>query len=605
MAPPSVSQQSALALATERSNNNVILRTTNNAATDSGSDRSSALTNNSVTRHRPLTDRILVSEHRFTALTQNITHFSPLKFQLDKHNITIERLENEVKKKTTLLQKSAKRQHQSSRQGSNISLHASENSDPESLLAQQQSTKEALESLNAQLLAAKILHIGLTRQVAQYFESRGELQNLLEEIFSGSTPEQISAEIVQVKESYEKYRAAKNELKEVRRYVDIWNDAVEKQVASNAKDVTKSFKKFVPFFNPKPPSYTRIADNHMANARSIVTTLEGIGLLSDIKMDTIADTSSELVIYTARFKDLYNSVTQTLETLHKRSRVLKHKRNQCIEKLFDERCKIFSEELQAHYRSVGESLVNGSGSGSGTGSGTGSGLSLPGLDSDVIAAAMVSFRINGGSGGIHFGGPSNRQHAENGLDSHASEGGCGNSSTMGRSSQELFLEELPPSYFQHEQQDGGPVITIAAATATTGSSTALHRRTFSLGSPAHSSSASSSLSLHSPAPPVIVHTTDSPPDYNVHDERGNCGPVVGVSVAAGPSITTTVAGATEDEDPQFRAYRQRYDTRHRQSSDSRTSRTNTVAMTTTATTAIDMPPGYEETRHHPVVVSPV
>ncbi|ORZ19263.1 hypothetical protein BCR41DRAFT_42595 [Lobosporangium transversale] len=190
-------------------------------------------------------DRIRAAEHRFTTLTQNIAHFSPLKNQLDKHNLAIERLENEIKKKAALLQacqdkiKSiSKRPQTSSRQGSNVSLHTSEDGQMRVLLAQQQSAREVVESLNGQLLAAKIL------------------------IFSGSTPEhpvedtmkreleQITAEIQQVKDDFERHRSAKSEFKEIRRYVDIWNDTVEKQIASNPKDVTKSLKKFVPFFGP-------------------------------------------------------------------------------------------------------------------------------------------------------------------------------------------------------------------------------------------------------------------------------------------------------------------------------------------------------------------
>ncbi|KAG0012151.1 hypothetical protein BGZ81_001742 [Podila clonocystis] len=479
----------------------------------------------------PFSDRILAAEHRFTSLTQNIAHFSPLKVQLDKHNLAIERLESEVKKKTALLQscqgklKALAKRPQSSRQGSHISLHGSDDGETELLLVQQQSAKETLESLNGQLLAAKILHIGLTRQVTQYFESRSNLNSLLEEIFSGSTPEhpsedalerelaQISADIIKVKDDFEKHRAAKNEFKEVRRYVDIWNDAVEKQVASNP---TKSFKKFVPFFGPKPPSYTKIADSHMTNARVFVPSLQDIGNLSDIKMDTIADTSSELVIFTAKFKDAYNLLSHTLEVLHKKSRVLKKKKNTCLERLFDERCKIFSHELQAHYRNVGASLANGS-------------------------QERDESRL-----------PIHRQHVEGNTD-YSSEG-----STLGHGSQEFLLEpEELPSYFQHEQE------------------AASHRRTGSMGSPARSSSASSSLSLHSPHPGYV----ESPPDY-VRNEPGS-------------SLSVAAASSVDDEDALFRAYHQRYDTsRRRQDSDPRSR----------VTMALDTPPGYDETY---TVVDPV
>ncbi|KAG0038399.1 hypothetical protein BGZ83_003095, partial [Gryganskiella cystojenkinii] len=425
-------------------------------------------------------------------------------------------------------------------------------------------------------------HIGLTRQVTQYFESRGDLQKLLEEIFSGSTPEypsedaleseleQISKEIVEVKESFEKHRQAKNEFKEVRRYVDIWNDAVEKQFATNPKDVSKSFKKFVPFLGPKqPPSYTRIADVHMANARTFVPTLEDIGLLSDIKMDTIADTSNELIIYTAKFKDGYNSLSHTLEVLYKKSRVLKKKKNQCIEKLFDERCRIFSVELQAHYRSIGESLAGGSGSTESE--------NTPGSNGSVSGVVLTA---SGSGGQNHLRVPVHRHHVEANLDAYSSE-----SSTLGPNSQEILLQDDElPSYFQHEHE---------------ASAASFHRRTESFGSPARSSSSSSSISLHSPFP---LHThTDSPPDY-ARTEASTSSDLG--AVTAGLAQVTV---ATDDsEDAMFRAYHQRYDTRSRQDSDPRS---RMAATTTTATHAragshgvvMDTPPGYEETRFHSVV----
>ncbi|KAG0036451.1 hypothetical protein BGZ83_003805, partial [Gryganskiella cystojenkinii] len=121
----------------------------------------------------PFSERILATEHKFTALTQNIAHFSPLKKQLDKHNLAIERLENEIKKKTALLRscqdklqiairkrgdKALSRRPQTSGQGSHVSLQpSSEDTETEALQEQQQATKESLDSLNGQLLAAKIL----------------------------------------------------------------------------------------------------------------------------------------------------------------------------------------------------------------------------------------------------------------------------------------------------------------------------------------------------------------------------------------------------------------------------------------------------------------
>ncbi|KAG0025178.1 hypothetical protein BGZ82_010160 [Podila clonocystis] len=535
-APPSPLPASALvsqhALSTSSPVSTTLSRAASNttAATTSSESTRTAAIGTPAAAGAPFSDRILAAEHRFTSLTQNIAHFSPLKVQLDKHNLAIERLESEVKKKTALLQscqgklqvKALAKRPQSSRQGSHISLHGSDDGETELLLVQQQSAKETLESLNGQLLAAKILHIGLTRQVTQYFESRSNLNSLLEEHPSEDALErelaQISADIIKVKDDFEKHRAAKNEFKEVRRFVDIWNDAVEKQVASNP---TKSFKKFVPFFGPKPPSYTKIADLHMTNARAFVPSLQDIGNLSDIKMDTIADTSSELVIFTAKFKDAYNSLSHTLEVLHKKSRVLKKKKNTCLGRLFDERCKIFSHELQAHYRNVGASLANGS-------------------------QERDESRL-----------PIHRQHVEGNAD-YSSEGSTLGHGSLGHGSQEFLLEpEELPSYFQHEQE------------------AASHRRTGSMGSPARSSSASSSLSLHSPHPGYV----ESPPDY-VRNEPG-------------PSLSVAAGSSVDDEDALFRAYHQRYDTsRRRQDSDPR----SRVAM------AQDTPPGYDETY---AVVDPV
>ncbi|KAF9409315.1 hypothetical protein BGZ94_001995, partial [Podila epigama] len=365
-----------------------------------------------------------------------------------------------------------------------------------------------------------------------------------------------------VKEDFENHRAAKSEFKEIRRYVDIWNDTVEKQLASNP---TKSFKKFVPFFGPKPPSYAKTADAHMANARTFVGGLEDIGNLSDIKMDTIADTSSELVIYTAKFKDAYNALSHTLEVLHKKSRTLKKKKAALLEQLFDERCKIFSQELQAHYRSVGASLA--------------------------AHGAQEQDHANPSRLPIH------RHHVESIIETHSSEG-----MSHGHSTEELLLdtEELP-SYFQYEND--------ANAMAST------HRRTGSVESSVRSSSASSSLSLNSP------HTgyVESPPDYVRDEPRSSSSSSPRVRATATVTTTVTVSGTgtgtgtsettaplvplsgTEvgvEEDAMFRAYHQRYDTAHhrrRQDSDPRSRLAIAVAM--------DMPPSYHETRY--TVVDPV
>ncbi|KAG0204804.1 hypothetical protein BGX28_003376 [Mortierella sp. GBA30] len=389
--------------------------------------------------------------------------------------------------------------------------------------------------------------------------------------------EQISEEIVQVKKDFENHRSAKNEFKEVRRYVDIWNDAVEKQIASNAKDVTKSLKKFVPFLGPKPPSYTRIADTHMTNARVFVPTLEDIGLLSDIKMDTVADTSSGLIIYTAKFKDTYNSLSHTLEVLHKKSRVLKKKRNQVIEKLFDERCRIFSDELQAHYRSIGEQLANGGDPDGGSGSGS----------TDVENMSIVA--IGNGNGNMV---PNYRQHVESNLMEAYSTAG---SSTLGFNSQELLLEtEELPSYFQYEATG------VSLHHHHHNHDHQYHRRTGSLGSPARSSSASSSLSLSSPLP---IAMTDSPPDYVRTELVSGQQPLgnISVAVAAGGGSSSSGGGgggADEDDDALFRAYQQRYDSHRRQGSDAQ-SAAGTTRVSLTA--LMDTPPGYDETRYHTVV----
>jgi hypothetical protein len=319
----------------------------------------------------------------------------------------------------------------------------------------------------------------------------------------------------------------------------------------------------------------------MVTARGLVPTLDDIGMLSDIKMDTVNDTSNELIIYTAKFKDGYNSLSHTLEVLHKKSRVLKKKKNQCIEKLFSERCRIFSVELQEHYRSIGESLAGGSGSIAGESSSTDTVAGSGATSSSAGATTMLS----GGRLVMH------RQHVEGSLDAYSSEG----SSLGGYHSQELLLdtEELP-SYFQHRQSTPHHYYQQQ-----------LHRRTGSLGSPAHSSSASSSISLNSPYPGIVGGATilDSPPDY-VRDES-----VVTITNTAYTAMDMggplTVAAAAEDEeDALFRAYRHRYDTRARQNSDPR-SRPVTMTTTTTrsraGTGSMDTPPGYDETRYHTVV----
>ena len=61
-----------------------------------------------------------------------------------------------------------------------------------------------------------------------------------------------------MKADFEKHRAAKNEFKEIRRYVDIWNDSIEKQIATNPKDASKPLKKLVPFFSGPSTSYLSI-----------------------------------------------------------------------------------------------------------------------------------------------------------------------------------------------------------------------------------------------------------------------------------------------------------------------------------------------------------
>jgi len=306
----------------------------------------------------------------------------------------------------------------------------------------------------------------------------------------------------------------------------------------------------------------------MANARTFVPTLEDIGLLSDIKMDTLADTSNELIIYTAKFKDAYNLLSHTLEVLHKKSRVLKKKKFTCIEKLFDERCRIFSVELQTHYRSIGESLAGES-------------------ESTGDAGTANSGSNTGGQN--HLRAPIHRQHVEGNLDSYSSEGG----SSLGPNSQEiLMLDDELPSYFQHDHE----------------AHASMHRRTGSLGSPARSSTSSSSISLNSPNP---HGTTDSPPDYErTETGSGDYSHLVGVTAGmAGVNLSTATATDDGSEDAMFRAYHQRYDTqRRRQDSDPRT-RTATATRTTragsmtavAAAVMVDTPPGYDDPRSRGVV----
>lgn len=311
----------------------------------------------------------------------------------------------------------------------------------------------------------------------------------------------------------------------------------------------------------------------MANARTFVPTLEEVGLLSDIKMDTLGDTSNGLIIYTAKFKDTYNLLSHTLEVLHKKSRVLKKKKFSCMEKLFDERCRIFSVELQAHYRSIGESLAGGS-------------------ESTEDAGTVSSGSNTGGQN--HLRAPVHRLHVEANLDTYSSEGG----SSLGPNSQEiLMLDDELPSYFQYEHE----------------ARASMHRRTGSLGSPARSSSSSSSISLGSPYP---YGTTDSPPDYvRTESGSGDYSHLVGVTTGmAGVSLSATSTADDGSEDAMFRAYHQRYDTRRRQDSDPRTrTATATATATVTRTTRagsmtavaaavmVDTPPGYDDPQSHGVV----
>ncbi|KAF9917083.1 hypothetical protein FBU30_000965, partial [Linnemannia zychae] len=137
----------------------------NSTTTNSNANTSNSTGGGATTSALSFSDRIRAAEHRFTTLTQNIAHFSPLKTQLDKHNLTIERLESDIKKKTAHLQacqdklKSISKRPQTSGQGSHVSLHAASSGDSEAdvVAAQHQATKDALEALNGQLLAAKIL----------------------------------------------------------------------------------------------------------------------------------------------------------------------------------------------------------------------------------------------------------------------------------------------------------------------------------------------------------------------------------------------------------------------------------------------------------------
>lgn len=313
----------------------------------------------------------------------------------------------------------------------------------------------------------------------------------------------------------------------------------------------------------------------MVTARGLVPTLDDIGMLSDIKMDTVNDTSNELIIYTAKFKDGYNSLSHTLEVLHKKSRVLKKKKSQCIEKLFSERCRIFSVELQAHYRSIGESLAGGSGSIAGESNSTDMLAGGGALSSSPGATAMFS----GGRLAMH------RQHVEGNMDAYSSEG----SSLGGRHSQELLLdtEELP-SYFQYQQSTPHNHHQL------------LHRRTGSLGSPAHSSSASSSISLNSPYVGIAGGGTilDSPPDYVRNESVVTVANTTYTAMDMGGPLAVAAA-AEDEEDALFRAYRQRYDTRERQNSDPRSRPATTTTMRSRAGTgSLDTPPGYDETRYH-------
>lgn len=84
-----------------------------------------------------------------------------------------------------------------------------------------------------------------------------------------------------MKADFERHRAAKNEFKEIRRYVDIWNDSIEKQIATNPKDASKPLKKLVPFFSGPSTSYQSIVCVKFWCVRSWLI-LFSVGYLSDL-----------------------------------------------------------------------------------------------------------------------------------------------------------------------------------------------------------------------------------------------------------------------------------------------------------------------------------
>ncbi|KAF9970479.1 hypothetical protein BGZ73_006805 [Actinomortierella ambigua] len=484
-----------------------------------------------------LRDRIRAEEHRFTSLTQNLTHFSPLKAQLDKHNITIEKLEADIAKRNNIMRKCQDKlktlaKRPSSKQASRVSVDAvhsqsAETNEVEETLAKHQRAKEELETLNGQLLAAKILHIGLTRQVAQYFESKNELQALLEKIFVGSTPEHpeedelereietIEREMDTTKNDFDRVRSAKKELKEVKRYLDIWNDTMEKQLASQPKDVSKSFKKLVPFFGPKTPSYTKVADQHYKEAQTQVPSIENIGNMSDISMENAATTSSELILYTSKFNQVYTTLTKQLEDLHRRHKDLRTKRGQRIESLFDQRCRIFSEELQEYYRSVGASLAAGDivdGS--------------MGGDADSVIEDVRLTEESRALSGLR------RLHVEDetGATAHTA-------SHLGESAGALPPADELPSYWQYHE-DGGAVLEIGQTTLATSSRNSTMSSTTSIGTPVgYSSGVTGQHQPYRHAGETLIN----PPGY-----------------AAGDSEVPTQS----HEDEMFAEYHRRYDTRY-------------------------------------------
>ncbi|KAG0253587.1 hypothetical protein DFQ27_007331 [Actinomortierella ambigua] len=488
-----------------------------------------------------LRDRIRAEEHRFTSLTQNLTHFSPLKVQLDKHNITIEKLEADIAKRNNIMRRCQDKlktlaKRPSSKQSSRVSVdavhaHSAETNEAEETLAKHQRAKEELEALNGQLLAAKILHIGLTRQVAQYFESKGELQALLEKIFVGSTPEHpdedelereiglVEREMGITKNDFDRVRLAKKELKEVKRYLDIWNDTMEKQLASQPKDVSKSLKKLVPFFGPKAPSYTKVADQHYKEARTQVPSIENIGNMSDISMENTAITSSELILYTSKFNHVYTALTKQMEDLHKKHKDLRTKRAQRMESLFDRRCRIFSEELQEYYRSVGASLAAG-----------GSIDGPVGVDADSVTEDMGLTQESRALSGLR------RLHVEDetGAAAHMSGPTATHSS---ESDATLPLADELPSYWQYHQ-DGGAVLEPGQMTLTTSSRNSTMSSTTSINTPVGYSSGTNG---HHPHYRRSGETFANPPGYATGDAE---------------------PPAQSHDDEMFAEYHRRYDTRY-------------------------------------------